>query len=102
MTGGPRLGDRAEMYLDRVRHLAEGAGQRIVESLDEGLAERARMGLQRPAGGADAGRPDKQDCADERHDERHRPPRGDGALVRCSRSGHGWSVTPSMTTTATS
>src|SRR5665647_3537895 len=49
------LGAAAEMYLDRVRQLAEGAGQRIVESLDEGLAERARLGLQWLAGVSAAG-----------------------------------------------
>jgi len=44
-----------------------------VESLDEGLAQRALLGVQRLAGGADAGRPPNDDEGCENEDERSPP-----------------------------
>ena len=41
--GGLRLGGRAQVHLHRVRQPAERAGERIVESLDEVLAEWALL-----------------------------------------------------------
>jgi len=61
------------VHLDRVRQLAEGSGQRIVESLDEGRAQWALLRPQRLAGGADAGRPPNDDEGCEDEDERSPP-----------------------------